>query len=291
MSNTLQRLLLFFVGIPGFVALVIFFPFARHLPVVVIALIVVAVATHEMLTLLKTSGTSLKPGRMIVANLFISLSGYIACLYVDAIPGSPRPAEALFLAAGLAAVLLFAPVAFTSRDKMPQVMRTTAAMSLVLVYPGILGAFWVLIASGFEQGMAAIFSFSFMTFGNDSLAWFFGVTLGRRRGIVAASPNKSLAGFIGGLAGSVLATFISRFLFPDAIHASWIVLSLWGLTTGLCVIAGDLFESALKRSVGVKDSGTIVPGRGGLLDSFDSLLFAAPVFLLIARFAGFFNQV
>jgi phosphatidate cytidylyltransferase len=58
----------------------------------------------------------------------------------------------------------------------------------------------------------------------------------------------------------------------------WLVLFITGLACGFMVIAGDLFESSIKRAVSVKDSGSIIPGRGGILDSFDSILFTAPVF-------------
>ncbi len=289
MSNTLQRLLLFFIGIPGFICLVIFLPFAHHLAVVLIAVTVIAIITLEMIAMFRRSGVNLQAGGILAANLFIALSGYLTRLAADAVPNLPGPTEVLFIASGSMAVLLFAPYAFASGEKLHNAMSTTAATSLALVYPGILGSFWVLVVSGFEQGTPAVLSFSLMTFGNDSLAWLFGVTLGRRRGIIAASPNKSLAGFVGGIAGSVIAAFISGLFFPGAIRGSWLLLSLWGLATGLCVIIGDLFESALKRSAGVKDSGTIVPGRGGFLDSFDSLLFAAPCFFLVARLAGFFG--
>ncbi len=62
-----------------------------------------------------------------------------------------------------------------------------------------------------------------------------------------------------------------------------------GSAIGAAVIVGDLFESALKRSAGIKDSGSAVPGRGGFLDSFDSLLFAAPVFYGLSLLFGFFR--
>lgn len=69
-----------------------------------------------------------------------------------------------------------------------------------------------------------------------------------------------------------------QYLYPGAFPVSPVVTFLLGLVVGLSVIAGDLFESALKRSVGIKDSGAGIPGRGGFLDSFDSEFFAAPVF-------------
>ena len=105
---------------------------------------------------------------------------------------------------------------------------------------------------------------------------------------MAVSPNKSLAGFAGGLLGSLLAALISYYLFPRAGIGSLAALLFTGLCVGVTVILGDLVESALKRSAGVKDSSSFIPGRGGILDSFDSLLFSAPLFIALASLWGFF---
>jgi phosphatidate cytidylyltransferase len=117
-----------------------------------------------------------------------------------------------------------------------------------------------------------------IVFANDSLAWLFGITLGKHRGLFKVSPNKSLEGFIAGMAGSIIATLLGPVLFPF-IPARWALLVAMGLVCGITGVAGDLFESALKRSAGVKDSGRLIPGRGGFLDSFDSILFTAPTFV------------
>jgi len=112
------------------------------------------------------------------------------------------------------------------------------------------------------------------------------VTLGHKRGIFTVSPNKSLEGLLAGMAGSVGFAFLGPVLLPGIVPRSWPTLLALGLACGVAVVAGDLFESAIKRSAGVKDSGSIVPGRGGILDSFDSLLFAAPVFIGVLAAAG-----
>jgi phosphatidate cytidylyltransferase len=115
------------------------------------------------------------------------------------------------------------------------------------------------------------------------MAWLFGKYLGKQRNIVAVSPNKSIAGFVGGSTGSLIAAFISfgsLGALPGMAFVHKIILSFaLGLGMAFFVITGDLFESALKRSASVKDSGTMVPGRGGILDSFDSLFFSAPFFV------------
>jgi phosphatidate cytidylyltransferase len=122
------------------------------------------------------------------------------------------------------------------------------------------------------------------------LAWLTGSLLGKgNRGIIPASPNKSIAGFIGGLLGSVIVSGGAALLFPFVYSVSGITFSydivikiiLLGFCTGVFAVLGDLVESAIKRSCGFKDSGNLVLGRGGILDSVDSIAIAAPVFFLL----------
>jgi len=118
----------------------------------------------------------------------------------------------------------------------------------------------------------------------DIGAYFTGRAWGRSRLAPALSPNKSWAGFWGGLAASLLLALI----LVSAIHlgrqplhpATWASLLVLAVLLGVLSVAGDLFESMLKRQRGIKDSGTALPGHGGLLDRADSLLAAIPVFTL-----------
>lgn len=116
----------------------------------------------------------------------------------------------------------------------------------------------------------------------DTCAYFVGSKIGRRKLYPAVSPNKSVEGGIGGLLGSVLAVFIARYTFMPSIGLIDGVLI--GLVLGTAGQLGDLFESLLKRACQVKDSGSIIPGHGGLLDRLDSLLFAFPLVYYIAKY-------
>ncbi|HOX92156.1 MAG TPA: phosphatidate cytidylyltransferase, partial [Spirochaetales bacterium] len=153
------------------------------------------------------------------------------------------------------------------------------------LYPGAMAAAMMVLLAQPNGGKVLVW-YSIISFSNDSFAWLVGITLGKRRGIFLTSPNKSLEGFIAGMVGSVASSMLGPILFPSIVPRSWFLLALTGVVCGIAVVAGDLFESALKRSAKVKDSGNSIPGRGGFLDSFDSIAFAAPVFLVFAVLLG-----
>jgi phosphatidate cytidylyltransferase len=159
----------------------------------------------------------------------------------------------------------------------------------VLLYPGMLIAWMVPLSQWGESSKIIILTFLVIVFCTDGAAWATGILLGKgNQGLIPASPNKSVAGFIGGtVVSGVLGGLAAQFwpeifvpvqaLFGGTPFAVGFVL---GLVTGVATTLGDLAESAIKRSSGLKDSGSIIPGRGGVLDSIDSMTLAAPVFYL-----------
>jgi phosphatidate cytidylyltransferase len=113
---------------------------------------------------------------------------------------------------------------------------------------------------------------------SDTAQYYSGRTFGKRPLAPAISPKKTIEGAVGGLiAASLFVTFAGRFVFPLARPLSLFVLGLAIVALG---IAGDLFESRLKRVAGIKDSSTLIPGHGGVLDRIDALLFATPAYYL-----------
>jgi phosphatidate cytidylyltransferase len=111
----------------------------------------------------------------------------------------------------------------------------------------------------------------------DSAAYFLGMSFGKHRNIFAASPQKSIEGFISG----IIAAFITAFLLGMLFGYTNVQIIAMAVAAGIFGQFGDLFESILKRDAGVKDSSNLLPGHGGILDRFDSLLFAAPVLYLL----------
>lgn len=118
--------------------------------------------------------------------------------------------------------------------------------------------------------------------GSDTGAYYTGRAFGRRKLFPQISPKKTVAGGVGGILSGVVAAEVVNFFLPAPANP-WLLLLVSTLLI-IVGIAGDLVESLIKRSVGVKDSGTVLLGHGGLLDRIDSLLLAGPVFYYLLYF-------
>ncbi|MBI4859098.1 MAG: phosphatidate cytidylyltransferase [Candidatus Riflebacteria bacterium] len=120
----------------------------------------------------------------------------------------------------------------------------------------------------------------FLTEVNDVGSFLTGTSLGRHKISPKVSPNKTWEGFLGGLAVTVAGAVLLRFLTPFAVSRA----AFAGLCIAIAGFFGDLCVSAVKRDVGVKDSGDFVPGHGGILDRVDSLTYTAPLFFHYVRY-------
>ncbi len=119
---------------------------------------------------------------------------------------------------------------------------------------------------------------------NDAMAYFVGTRFGSRKLAPRISPNKSVEGFIGGLVGCL---FIWLLLWLLHVHTIKLLFALpTGLIVGVAGVLGDLFESRIKRGFGVKDSGNLLPGHGGMLDRSDALLFGCMMAFLLLSLEG-----
>lgn len=151
---------------------------------------------------------------------------------------------------------------------------------LGLFYIGTLGSFVGLLRD-MPDGVFWVFVLLGMTWLNDTSAYFFGHRFGKRRLAPVLSPGKTVEGFLGGFLGTLAGFLLFWFIFgqPIALAKGLLLIFLVGIFGPL----GDLSESLIKRSFGVKDSGNIIPGHGGMLDRIDALLFTAPVVYFFAR--------
>jgi len=143
-----------------------------------------------------------------------------------------------------------------------------------LIYIPLFLSYLVLIRNG-QDGILWIYFLLVVVFAGDIGALYAGSFLGRHKLCPAVSPGKTIEGSVGGLIVNLGAGAIFKYFFLSAY--SWGLSLLFFISVGIAGQIGDLFESELKRSAGIKDSGGILPGHGGILDRIDALLFAAPV--------------
>jgi phosphatidate cytidylyltransferase len=170
----------------------------------------------------------------------------------------------------LVLVFLFAAISETRQS-------TTVAMAST-----VLGSAWVGLGLGFlvlvraipEEGQNAVLAVLLTVFVADSAAYAAGRLAGRHKMTPVMSPGKTWEGFVAGAAAGVVTTWI--WLYEESLFdEGWRALALGGVIVAAGTI-GDLFESLVKRDLGVKDTGRVLLGHGGILDRIDSLLFAAP---------------
>lgn len=183
----------------------------------------------------------------------------------------------------MSAVIAFGALAVAGGAPGPRTVYESVASIFPVVYIGLpLGA---LAAVRAIAGREAVLLLMLTIVISDTAQYYCGRTFGRRPLAPAISPKKTLEGAIGGLLFGTAAMLIGgRWVFPEA---SLPLLALVSAAIAALGMVGDLFESLLKRSAGVKDSSQIIPGHGGVLDRIDSWLFAAPVYYAFIRFLQF----
>ncbi len=155
-------------------------------------------------------------------------------------------------------------------------LATAAAALFPAIYLGLpIGA---MISIRETRGPEGLFLLMLTVFVSDTAQYYTGRALGRRSLAPAISPKKTIEGALGGfVCGALITAAIGHWWMPSVPVALRAGLGLLLVAAG---IAGDLFESMLKRSAGVKDSAALIPGHGGILDRIDALLFAAPVYYI-----------
>jgi len=279
MKNFMTRVLFVGIIVPVLFALILLVPSYNHLPIVIIILVFCGGSALELRAIVEPEGGMHRSVIALVMALIPPVTVYLSRLARDGdgiVAGWLAPLSVAIIAAFSVGAI---PLAFQRTESMIRTaVGRAGANALYLLYPGALSSAMIAILGAPRGAGMLLVWFAFMVFGNDSMAWLAGVTLGKHRGIFAVSPNKSLEGTIAGIGGSLVAALVGPVVFPTLITANWLLMVGLGLSIGIAVVTGDLLESALKRAAGVKDSGTIVPGRGGMLDSFDSLLLSAPLF-------------
>lgn len=168
----------------------------------------------------------------------------------------------------------FTPAAITITLSMPIVISFAFGRLVALLNSGDgFGLFYVIILLNFSSV-------------SDMFAYFTGMLFGKHKLAPVISPKKTVEGAVGGIIGSVIGTIVISLIFNGIYGQNINTLSLCLITPVMAVIGimGDLFTSAIKRSYKIKDYGNLIPGHGGVLDRFDSILILAPVFYLLLSY-------
>jgi phosphatidate cytidylyltransferase len=175
----------------------------------------------------------------------------------------------------LATLVCIISVPLFSRSPLEESLKDGAMTLFGVLYLGLtLGM--LSMTRLLPQGEWLIFFLLLVTWASDTGAYYIGTLYGRHHLAPRISPKKTVEGLVGGLIGAIIVAYVARWWFlPELAGLDCLVLAILLTIAGLW---GDLTESTLKRSAGMKDSGGILPGHGGMLDRLDSLLFAAPAF-------------
>jgi phosphatidate cytidylyltransferase len=262
--NLLSRVLVALVGLPAVLLLV----WMGGWWLFALAAVAALVGLHEYTTMVR-------PLRPLVLACYL---GAILMLVGVTLGGLA------WLLGGFLAAVLFAFVLHGIADTRQPPTVAIGSTLLGTVWVGFGLAHLVLLREVDEYGVLVVFTVLIAVFAADTLAFFVGRLVGRHKLAPVMSPGKTWEGFLAGTIAAVAVAFFALYEDRDEFLAIWQALVL-GAVIAVAAVLGDLFESALKRDMRVKDTGRILGGHGGVLDRIDSLLFAAPAaFYLVLAF-------
>jgi len=272
-SNTLSRLLLFFIAIPFLILLIWFDPTPE---LVLLNILVLLVGIGASIESARLFGLNIHRLRVLLGAAVVGAVPLISGFLVVWFSWSPIVFYASIMVT-LTLVLTYVLAAYTV-DKGETFYAKAGASLILTVYPGAFLGHFILYTT-LDHSKLIILLFFMTVFMNDSLAYVGGMLLGKNSPKpFLLSPKKTTVGLTFGLVTSIVVMGIGCWMFPFLFPFGPASAMALGLITGILGVFGDLLESGFKRSAGLKDSGSVIPGRGGIMDSFDSALFAAPMY-------------
>lgn len=237
------------------------------LPVVVTAVAVAALCTAASYELLYTTG--------LVKNIRMNVYSAVMAVLVVVWSCLGRGYAPMLLGVLLYAMLLYSELLYTS-GKTPAAQVGYCLLS-GLVIPFLLSA--LLRIRSLSDGQFLLLIPFIMAYCSDTGAYFIGVCFGKHKMCPTISPKKSWEGFFGGIAVAVLGMLVYAVVLHRTLqwNVNYVLALLYGLVGALGSVFGDLMMSVIKRQTGIKDYGKLIPGHGGILDRFDSVLITAPL--------------
>jgi phosphatidate cytidylyltransferase len=253
------------VGFYGFLALLLF---------------ITVVGTWEFYTLAKAKGYEPQRGLGVaIALLFYVAMAMLSTMAIDSVKQFTDNdtiitwvSIMIILGVVLVAIIFVAEVFRNRTTPIANVATTIAGVGYVALPMALMTIVPMLIGGHGNWRAIYFLLYLFLVWGNDVFAYLAGVTMGRHKMCERLSPKKSWEGFVGGVLGSLVVGVVAACVLNSS-YIMWLGLAL---VVSLSSVVGDLVESMFKRDAGVKDSGNIMPGHGGILDRFDAFILAAP---------------
>lgn len=223
--------------------------------------LVAALAVYEFLSLGKHKGYDVP---------------IVLCMLVTLLIVAAFVVEDLSVELGMFTALLIIPASYVITSKpLEDSLPSSAVAVLATTYVGMLGGSLIRLRNDFPDGSKLVFFLLLVVWLGDSGAYYVGKKLGKHKLSPRISPKKTVEGLVGGITTSVIAAVVIHFTFFRSFPLVHAIIA--GIILSFAGVVGDLAESMWKRSADVKDSGTLIPGHGGFLDRFDSILFTAPI--------------
>lgn len=258
-----QRILTAIAGVP----ILLLFMYLGGTPFACLVAVLATVGLHEFYTMAKGKH------QVLFVPVLLGVWAMLLCSYLGV-------SNWLTLGILITFCLVFGYAVF----KFPAFgVEDIAVNFLGLIYIGWTLSHLILLGA-MDNGRVLVFMAFLAMWANDSGAYFIGTWFGKRRPWGTISPKKSVEGTIGGIVVTCIALYLMNLYFNLMPHLAPLFI---GVAVAIIGLIGDLLESLLKRYYGVKDSGKLLPGHGGILDRFDSVMLAAPMMyycILLVRF-------
>jgi phosphatidate cytidylyltransferase len=272
----IKRIITAIVCMALFIGLFILFP---KFAIPFLSILISVIASHELIKAFQK--VQIKPLKIII---------YISCLYtvalftvyllsgnsgLDKMLGSENILAGLFLVVFISFLGMILNREHTLKD-------LTSTLFIVLYVPFLIS--FVPLINFMDNGKYYIWIVFISVWAVDTFAYFVGSLIGKNHFIERISPKKTLEGFIGGILGGAIGTFLYWLFIKDLNIISLIDILIIGLITGIVAQLGDWTASIIKRQTGIKDFGSLFPGHGGVLDRVDSILMSAPIIYFYLKY-------
>ena len=272
MDKPYQRIFTAFVGVP--VLYIIFY--LGGIWFLILFLLIILLAQYEFLKLLENKGYSVQKGLVLLSSVFLPVAAYYGFIYAN----------------GIFIIIVFASLLIHFLQKRFEDIIVKVGVTVFgITYISLFLSYSILLRNmgtnsniqiitenvqgTNDMGFFLVIFVVTCTFLNDTGAYYIGKWMGKRKLSPEISPGKTVEGTFGGIITAIITGGLINLIFNSPLP--YFFTFVFALIVSLAAIFGDLFESMIKRSVGVKDSGAILPGHGGILDRFDSLILVFPV--------------